>query len=214
MQWLKNHIKEDIIGFLLLAFLIGVGLIFFAGRFTAFNISDGEKVNGAVLWLTALAIFWYAYETYQLKKSATDQVTLQEEIMLNEFLPILEPISQSGGPVLKTASFRNLRIRNLGRGPAKYIKVYVGALEVQANLSLASQEAESVFVQKASQPQLRKLLAAEEQKLKLKIEYEDIYGRKFRTGNITLTRDAKTAGYHLKKGSWDFVRLPGKVSPR
>jgi hypothetical protein len=214
MQWLKNHIKDDIIGFLLLAYIVGSILIFSAGHFIAFKLSDGEKVNGDVLWLTALAIFWYAYETYQLKICTTEQVALQEEIMVNEFLPIVEPIARGNGSTLKNNTFKELYIRNLGKGPAKYIRLYIQGIQIVEPMSLASNEEISIDVDAADKQILREILVDKPERLEMKLEYEDIYYRKFITSSIVLTANKGSHSYTLKRGRWDFENIPIKNKAR
>src|SRR4051812_16667740 len=129
MKFLKEIIKQDVIAFLLFCFLAGACFVWWGDSRGWLHLSDGEKINSTVLWLTALAIFWYAYETYQLKKTSGEQAAIQEEIMLNEFLPILEPLAPARGAVLENSGL-HMQIRNLGRGPAKCIEVYAGRLKL------------------------------------------------------------------------------------
>src|ERR1700745_153507 len=119
MKYLKELIKHHIIAVLFFWFVLGTIFIWFIGAMSTVRITDDGKLSGTVLWLTALAIFWYAYETYQLKLSTSQQADLQEVIMQNEFLPILEPIGRAKGATLKNGQFSDFQMRNLGKGPAK-----------------------------------------------------------------------------------------------
>lgn len=206
MKWLKELVKQDIIAFLFVCFLIGVTLIWSADQWSNIHLSNDGELNASVSWLTALAIFWYAYETYQLKKSTSDQVDIQEEIMLNEFLPILEPLAIKKSAVLQNGKLQNLYVRNLGKGPAKYVQICVGSVKVSANFSVAAGEDEVVDMDDAAKQQLATLTRAKPKTLTMKIIYEDIYARKFTTENIRLDRHAKSEVYTLHHGAWDFVR--------
>ncbi len=206
MRRFREAIKADIMGFLLLCFLIGVSFIWFAGDFTDFHLSNDARVSDTVLWLTSLAIFWYAYETYQLKQSTSDQVNLQEEIMLNEFLPIIEPTQKGRGPILTGKELKGLRLRNLGKGPAKYIEVYIDTVKVSLDSSLASDEAETVSLGVSNKRAMTSVLAGNPDRIKLKITYQDIYNRKFKTDNIFLDKTGR-GNYSLREGAWDFKRV-------
>ena len=207
MRRFKEAIKQDVIGFILLCFLVGAGFIWLGDAYGILKLTDADKISDTVLWLTALAIFWYAYEAYQLKLSTAQQVELQEVIMQNEFLPILEPVAaKTGDAVLRGGNFTNLQIRNLGKGPAKYIEIYIGGTEVAMNWSLASSEAEAVKVDRESKPAVKELLAKAPTTVRVRILYQDIYKRKFQTEHIVFDRTAR-GRYTLVQGSWDFKRV-------
>jgi hypothetical protein len=204
MKWLKGIIKRDVISFLITCFLIGAALIWLLPHFTGFKLSDDARINDTVLWLTSLAIFWYAFETYQLKKNTTEQVRVQEDIMLNEFLPILEPIGQAA---LSPAGLKNMYIRNLGKGPAKYIKVYIGKEKIVLNWSLAGGEQESISLEAGARRQVNSLLNTAPGAINVKIKYQDIYKRRFQTENVIFDRTGRGKTYRLRQGTWDFKRL-------
>ncbi len=210
MRRFKEAVKQDIIGFLFFWFLLGAGFIWLGSAYGWLQIDDASKINGTVLWLTALAIFWYAYETYQLKKSTAEQVDLREEIMLNEFLPILEPFGRGRSAVLGSNKFNTLGVRNLGKGPAKYIFITIGGTRVSINNSLGAGEAAAV----RSRPELNKAVAAlvtdSPKSVKLNLAYQDIYGRVFRTDNITLDKTGHAKSYALREGTWDFKRITNR----
>jgi hypothetical protein len=207
MKEFKELIKRNIVAVLLLFFLVGAGFIWAAGWFS-FYLSNDEKVNATVLWLTSLAIFWYAYETYQLKISTSDQAAIQEVIMQNEFLPILEPVSGKGsGASWQGGRFHNFEMRNLGRGPAKYMQLHVGAIHVPLEFSLAGGERGMVTLPLAARRELTQFLKTQPAKLQLRIIYQDIYKRKFQTEHIVFDKRARGAGYQLRQGSWDFRRV-------
>ncbi|HSX45727.1 MAG TPA: hypothetical protein VLG27_01835 [Candidatus Saccharimonadia bacterium] len=206
MRRFKEAVKQDIIGFLLFCFLLGAGFIWLGNGYGWIHLSDGDRVNATVLWLTSLAIFWYAYETYQLKQSTADQVDLQEEIMLNEFLPILEPVATGRGALIKNGQLQNLQIRNLGRGPAKYVEAYLGSVNVALNLSLAAGEQEPLRLDATFRQAVREALTLKPATVRMRIKYQDIYGRKFQTEHVVFER--QTVGtYKLRQGTWDFKRL-------
>ena len=205
MKWLKQKIKTNVIILLLLCFSVVSALIWLS-QHLGIKLTDGEKLNAMVLWLTALAILWYAYETYQLKKNTSDQVNIQEDIMLNEFLPIIEPLGR-GAKLLKNGSFSNLRLRNLGKGPAKYIELSAMGAKINLNMSLAGGGEEQLgSADSQSAKQLASLLKARPKQVKAKISYQDIYKRQFVTNNVIF--DLKSNGsYVLRPGSWDFKRI-------
>jgi hypothetical protein len=207
MKRVKETVKQNIVAVLFLCFLVGAALIWTAGWFS-FYLSNDEKVNATVLWLTSLAIFWYAYETYQLKISTSDQAAIQEVIMQNEFLPILEPVAGKGGAAsLQAGRFRNFELRNLGRGPAKYIELHVGATVIPLDFSLASGERESIAAPLIMRREVARLLATKPGKLRVRITYQDIYKRKFQTEHIVFDKPTRGEIYKLRQGSWDFRRV-------
>ncbi len=190
-----------------LCFLLGAGFIWLGGRLSWVNLSDDGRVSDTVLWLTALGIFWYAYETYQLKMSTSKQVDMQEEIMLNEFLPIIEPLQKGKGPIIKNGNLQKLYLRNLGKGPAKYVDVYVGKIKISSNRSLAVEESELVMMDLEAKKALDEVMAEGPAKLVAKIAYQDIYARKFKTDNIILDKAVGNKNYTMRHGTWDFKRL-------
>lgn len=206
MRRFKHAIKQDIVGFLLVCFLVGAGFIWLANGYALLHLSNGEEINATVLWLTALAIFWYAYETYQLKQSTSIQANLQEVIMLNEFLPILEPVSSGGVATLSGGRLQNLQIRNLGKGPAKYVEIYLGSVRVAMNWSLAGGEQEPVRLNTEVRAAVREALLLKPAVFRMRIRYQDIYGRRFETNHIAFDKVAR-GGYRLKQGTWDFKQL-------
>jgi hypothetical protein len=203
---LKEIIKNNILIFLGSAFLIGAVVISTADYFLWFDLSAEAKLNAIVLWLTSLAIFWYAYEAYQLKISTSKQTDNQEEIMLNEFLPILAPAEKKQPAVLQNSSLKNFYIHNFGKGPAKYVEVYVGRVKVCSDHSVSKGEDEEIRVKPESRTRLKELLCSAPAKLSVKICYEDIYGRRFKTVNIVLDKNAKDR-YTIRRGKWDFERI-------
>jgi len=212
MRRFKEAVKRDIIGTLFFCFLLGTGFIWLGSAYDWLQMTDGEKINGTVLWLTALAIFWYAYETYQLKKSTADQVEIQEEIMLNEFLPILVPVRKGPRAVLRNNDLSKLCIRNLGKGPAKYVEIYFGSVKIDMNSSLAGGEEESVKIEATTQQALRQILVDSPASLKMRITYKDIYSRRFQTVNILWDKTGPGQTYTLRQGAWDFKRLTNNSS--
>jgi hypothetical protein len=207
MKRLKEAIKADIMGFLLVCFLLGAGFIWLGSAYGWLRLSDGDKVNSTVLWLTALAIFWYAYEAYQLKLSNTNQAELQEVIMQNEFLPILEPVAtRASGAVLRGGNFSGLQVRNLGKGPAKYIEIVVAGVHAELEWSLASGEHEILRLPPAVRAQVKAAMAEQPAKVSLRLIYQDIYKRKFQTEHVAFERKPR-GEYRLRQGSWDFKRL-------
>lgn len=206
MKWLKTVIKEDVIGFIILCAVLGVGFIWLGDAYGWLHLSDADKVNGTVLWLTALAIFWYAAEAYQLKLNSLDQTAMQEIIMKNEFLPILEPLAaRASGAWLRAGNFSGLQVRNLGRGPAKYIEITVAGVRAELNWSLASGEQGSLRLPSTARNRLKTALAPSAAQVNMRIIYQDIYKRKFQTEHIIFERAA--GAYRLRPGSWDFKRL-------
>lgn len=207
MKRLKETIKQDIVAFLLICFLIGTGFIWIGAAYHLMYLSDGEKLNATVLWLTALAIFWYAYETYQLKMNTSEQVDIQEVIMQNEFLPILEPISAKGKQgALRNGRLSSFEVRNLGRGPAKYIEIHIGKLHTPLEWSLAEHERKSVQLPVDMRREVATLLQNAPATVNLRLTYQDIYKRKFQTQNIIFDRLPR-GGYTLRQGTWDFKRV-------
>lgn len=203
---LKELIKRHIIAFLLIWFVIGTVVIWAVGDVSDVHVTGDGKISGTVLWLTALAIFWYAYETYQLKISTSEQVVMQEVIMQNEFLPILEPIGKGTGARLQAGRFTNLEIRNLGKGPAKYIELHLGRATLPLNWSLASGEHKTVRLTAAE----RRIIAEAMQdsaRIRLRLTYQDIYKRVFQTEHIVFDKAPRGAGYRLRSGAWDFKRV-------
>ena len=228
MQPLKQAIKQHVIWFLGGCFVVGAALIVGSGQL-AFHLSNDEKVNASVLWLTSLAIFWYAYETYQLKQNTSEQVAIQEVIMQNEFLPILEPVAagQNGKASTNTGAkvgsnnskntgkeasltagrFKNFQVRNLGRGPAKYIELRIGNSTVPLEWSLASGERETVQLPADARREIAALLRDGPAKIRLRLVYQDIYKRKFQTEHIVFDKTSQGTTYRLRQGTWDFKRI-------
>jgi hypothetical protein len=207
---LKIIIKNNILVLLGIAFIAGAAVISTADYFLWFDISAQEKMDGVLLWLTSLAIFWYAYEAYQLKISSFRQAETQEEIMLNDFLPILAPVENMGETILLNGNFKNLRIYNFGKGPAKYVKVFLGKVVICSSISVNKGEVEEIKINSDAEKQLRELILKTPEKLLIKIYYEDIYGRKFKSENIILDKVESSGKYVLRKGSWDFKRISTK----
>lgn len=207
MKRLKSAIKEDVIAFLFLCFLVGAAFIWVGAAYGWLHLSDADKINATVLWLTALAIFWYAYETYQLKISTSSQADIQEVIMQNEFLPILEPVSgRALAGLAKTGRFTNFQMRNLGRGPAKYIELHVGSVRIPLTWSLAGGEHEAVLLPLAARREVATALKTSPASVRLRVAYQDIYKRTFQTEHIVFDRQ-RNGSYQLRSGTWDFKRV-------
>lgn len=207
MKGLKGIVKQDIIGFLLLCFIVGAGLIWMVAAYGLIQVSDGDKINETVLWLTSLAIFWYAYETYQLKLITSEQVAIQEVIMQNEFLPILEPVATKGNYArLRAGRLSGFEVRNLGRGPAKYIELHVGKLHLPLEWSLAENERKQVQLPAINRPAIIEQLQTDPRMVNFRLTYQDIYKRKFQTQNIFFDR-LERGTYTLRQGTWDFKRV-------
>jgi hypothetical protein len=204
----KEIIKNNILIFLGIAFLVGAAIICTADYFLWFDVSAQEKLDAVILWLTSLAIFWYAYEAYQLKLSTSKQTDNQEEIMLNEFLPILAPAEKKQQATLTTQSLKNFYIFNFGKGPAKYVEVYIGKLQICSNLTVSKGDYEAISVSTNARKAMRELLNKNQTKISMWLYYEDIYGRKFKSENIIFDKENEVSNkYMLRKGSWDFKRI-------
>jgi hypothetical protein len=207
---LKEIVKNNILVVLATAFIIGAVIICTFDYFLWFDIDAQEKVDATILWLTSLAIFWYAYEAYQLKLSTSKQTENQEEIMLNEFLPILAPAERKMTAILQNGNLKNFYIYNFGKGPAKYVEVFVGKVKICSGHSVSKGEHEEIKVDLIARPDLRGLIEKSHPKLSMRLCYEDIYGRKFKSENILLDREGTSKKYILRKGSWDFKRIRSK----
>jgi hypothetical protein len=204
---LKEAVKNNLLVFLGATFVLGALIICTMDYFLWFDLSAEAKINASVLWLTSLAIFWYAYEAYQLKVSSSKQAETQEEIMLNEFLPILAPVDKNPKTILQNGRLKHFYVHNFGKGPAKYAGIFIGKVKVTNNLSVSEGEDEEVFVDNYANKELARFVKTRPSKIPVKFFYEDIYGRKFKTENVFLDRNNKTNSYLLRSGSWDFKRI-------
>lgn len=90
---MKHLSKLGLFNFLIiLSGVLGTIFICFSDYFLWYDIAAADKINATVLWLTAVAIFWYTKATYDLKRLARDDLDMAREAQRREFLPILVPV--------------------------------------------------------------------------------------------------------------------------
>jgi hypothetical protein len=96
MQFLnKDHRLNTL---LLAGGIIGAVFILFGDKLSwfTFDISAADKISSLVLWITAVAVFWYTRATYDLKELAREDLEFARETQRSEFLPIIAPLNLNG----------------------------------------------------------------------------------------------------------------------
>lgn len=182
--------------------LLGFIFITFGDYVLWFDISAADKINSTVLLWTGIAVVWYTIETYDLRKSSEKQVTLQDKIMMNEFLPILAPVTGNGIVQGRNAS---VEIENLGKGVARNIEFWLHGVTVRKGVTIPS--GTKSFTLSAGHENIELILKDEKPKhMDSELMYEDIYGRRFRTIGLRFNLDEEDPNtrYLLDTSSWEF----------
>jgi len=105
------------------------------------NVTYGEKILASIYVLTALMVFWYAWETRRMK----NEMVTQTELTLKPILVLFVRKCSDKNEYRIQASSNNsnfaLKVRNVGRGPAANLLVKSDAFIVEKyrNNTLASE---------------------------------------------------------------------------
>src|SRR4051794_36943372 len=88
IYWVSSKILNNLLElFIILITWIGWTTLLYL------NLELKDSLSSAVLWLTAWLVVYYSVETKRLRIVSTQQALIQEEVMMNEFLPIVVPFS-------------------------------------------------------------------------------------------------------------------------
>lgn len=163
----------------------------------------GERFNIAMTWLTVIAVAAYSIETYELRKSAENQVKLQRKLTMNEFLPIIVP---SGEGFIRGSTLE-LNVINCGKGVAKDIRVILHNSTIAKAMAILS-DGLPVTLRADQNNEVIRLATkdAELPEISIDIVYRDIYQREMRTNGIRFKLDTagKNARYVLRRTGWEF----------
>lgn len=143
-----------------------------------------DLVSDLILIWTAIVIIWYTLETSDLKKTSAKQVDVQEDIMMNEFIPIVVPDYElgSGRIILEQGEIKNLTLRNFGKGIAQRVEISSAGVTVWKNSDIAPNEPPRPVVVSADfHDHLKKLREEKKDTHNFEIRYVDIFDRPFRT---------------------------------
>jgi hypothetical protein len=190
------------------ALLFGVLAIGFGDKqsFLRFDLSADTKVSSLILWFTAIVLIRYTIETYDLRLATEKEVRIQEEIMRNEFLPILAPIDE--GAIVQDSSFR-LTVVNVGKGIARDVELQVKGLVLAKGYTVKADGNE--FPINGEDPRITSITQNPRPPavMDAAILYKDIYGRHFRTTGLKFNldqNDPKTR-YTLSTTQWAYKKI-------
>ena len=193
-RMLRQYILEAVI---LLITLLGIAV------FCCLHLELKDKLSSGVLWLTAMAVIYYAIETKRLRLVSLSQLKVQKETMKNEFLPIVYPITgMMQGQLLR------LSLINKGKSIAKHIDVYVQSEPIFKIPSL------SVGLPEENEFEWRderiSSLTTDQTvgDINIEFKYRDIYNRSYQTLGIKFVRDepAPHNRFQLDRNNWEFKR--------
>lgn len=190
----RNYLLEIIV---LLITLVGIVV------FCCLHLELKDRLSSSVLWLTAMAVIYYAIETKQLRLVSLSQLKVQKESMKNEFLPIVYPFAgMVQGQLLR------LSLINKGKSIAKHIEIYVqGELKFKVpSLSVGLPEEDEFEWRDESISTLTTDQTVEN--ISIEFKYKDIYNRSYQTVGIIFVRDepAPHNRFQLDRSNWEFKR--------
>jgi hypothetical protein len=163
------------------------------------NLELKDGLSSGVLWLAAWLVVYYSVETKRLRIISSKQVIIQEEIMMNEFLPIVAPIAG----MIQNRMLR-LELENAGRGLAKNLEIRLKAIPVIVGLSITGGNS---ITREFHEDGIAEISAnPETENIDMELRYQDIYNRKFRTTKLSFYRDKPSPQnrFQLKEGGWRF----------
>lgn len=197
----KSPINFSSYKFLLGLFFAGALLIGACDYFLWFNLSADTKVSSIILWATAVIVVKYTIETYDLRITTEKEVKVQEEIMMNAFLPVIAPLSG----MLQNKMLR-IDLRNAGQGLAKNVEIKLNSTSVVKGVSILGQNG---IEREFRADEIGTLTANQRNNnISMEIKYQDIYNRKFKTYKCSFYRDKPKPQnlFQLKEGGWRFEK--------
>ncbi len=198
---LKYRIK-NLDKVLIVVALVGTIFIATCDYFLWFDLSANTKVSSIILWLTAIVIIKYTIETYDLRVTTEKEVRVQEEIMMNEFLPIVAPFDG----MLQNKMLR-INLRNAGRGLAKNVEIKLNDRSIISGLSIFGGDG---ITREFHLDEISRITANQRNNdIAMEIRYQDIYNREFTTRKCVFYRDEPEPRnrFQLKEGAWRFEKI-------
>lgn len=163
----------------------------------------GAKLNDLLIFNTLIAVLWYSRETMDLKRNSNREIELLRSAEMNKMIPIL--LFREGARLHRDGNLSAFQIRNIGSGVAKDISVILSSVEVERNFNLAPGDSRQINIEGHRENVVDTVNQSPEE-INMEIRYKDIYERKFRTVEITFTRD-DDGNYNLDRGKWKFQIL-------
>lgn len=195
-----KNIKK--ITFFLVAPLGVVGIVMAA------PVKNSDKFNMSILWLSGIAVAAYTFETYELRKTSENQLSLQRDMMMNEFLPIIVP---SGEGAIQNGKVR-LNVINCGKGVAKDVEVKFRATTIAKCMAIMNDSAPVTLASEEHADEIREALKkADNKDISLSITYRDIYEREVKTVDLKFKKQTRgrTTKHVLRRLGWQY-QAPGK----
>jgi len=122
-----EKLKKEILESRLLFLLIVLGII--ANLATVFLDIKNVSINDRILFITFLALVWYAVETQGLKKEAIKQTEIEQKPVMmlyvrnrSNITDKMEKVFKREYTIIDDLSYY-LSLRNVGRGPAFNVEV-------------------------------------------------------------------------------------------
>jgi hypothetical protein len=200
--WLKFIWRKKYKQALWLVGAIGSWSIVFADNLVkGLDINANDELTATLLFITALIVFWYTRETYDLKRIAEKEVRVARQTQMNEFMPIIYPLSG-----ILQGDQLNLELGNDGKGLAKRIRVNLGSVTVVEGRSIKGKDRADVHGEKHLANIAMQTNNQSVNEIPLEIIYEDIYKRTFRTVGCSFVRDepGPQNRFRLQKEEWEF----------
>jgi len=183
--------------------IIGVIFISVCDYILWFDLSADAKFNSIILWVTAIVVIKYTIETYDLRKTTEKEVKIQEEIMRNEFLPIITPVEKDA--IIQDSTFR-MYIANVGKGIARDVELQMHGLILAKGYTVKA--GQNDFLISGEDRNISAITQAESPPTEMDavILYKDIYGRHFRTVGLKfiLDEDDRNTRYTLNITKWAY----------
>lgn len=169
------------------------------------STSSQDLVSNLVLWITAMIVLAYTIETAMLRTVSNSQLSISSKALQNDMLPVLMIVPQC---VLQDDRL-HLVLKNIGKGPAREIRVNLEGNTLYEGLMLLPDEQRMLVGTPSGYGKTLKDLTNDKQReqINMSITYFDMYERRIDINGIVLSKDADISGnrFVMEEGKWKFL---------
>ena len=214
-DWTDHNIIKKVMPFyrflwFIAQILFWVALTFFVTYIVlvSFGVKDFKvsALSDLILLITAAFVLFYTYETQKMRKQ-------MEKAKTAEFMPVVVFVQIGGSRIHKNdsniKSYKDtgfyLRLKNVGKGIAKELVIFIDGHRMLNHISIQAQNDPIELYTHTNdlKPEILSLLNSEPKKIKIRLEYKDIYENMFCTESAL---DKEDMGYILNS-KWNFFDI-------